>query len=572
MYILGINGGVRSRNQDASACLLKDGKLIAAAEEERFLRVKFANGVLPENAIRFCLEFAKISIHDISYVVFPGVTYKDISEILESYFKFHFGYCPEIKLVDHHMAHAASVFYTSGFDESMIITADFTGEGKSTTLCYGCSDNDDITVLKEFMRPDSLGFFYSIITQYLGFRRDSDEYKVMGISAYGKPKYDFSWLLSYSDKNNNSKANANNDGRQVECSLNRNYLRLSEGGSTPPQQEPLYSKNLLSKLKRPRLPNTPIDRYYKDIAKSAQEHLEKVAIYLLEYLYKRTGGSTKNLCLAGGIALNVVMNQKLMESKFVEKIHLTSVPGDNGLSLGSAILVARENGFKIDKYQHAFWGPEYTNEEIEFVLTRAKVTGNSNSRIKHEVRKYKNNSSIAKEVAQLLSEGKIIAWFQGRMELGQRALGSRSILSDPRDKDMKDRLNKYVKFREDFRPFAPSVLEEKAQEYFINCKYSPFMVMTYDVNPEKKKEIPTPIHVDNTSRVQTVSKHQNNNSSSLYYNLIKYFEDYTGVPVITNTSLNVRNQPICLSPVDALSTFYSTGLDGIAIGDYLLLK
>jgi carbamoyltransferase len=297
----------------------------------------------------------------------------------------------------------------------------------------------------------------------------------------------------------------------------------------------------------------PIDGYYKDIAKSAQVHLEKVALNLLEYLHEKT--RSQNLCLAGGVALNVLMNQKLLESGFVNNIHLTSVPGDNGLSLGAAILVAKEYGFKIDQYEHPFWGPEYTNEQIEYVLARAKVP-------------FKRMKDISKEVAHLVAQGKIIGWFQGRMELGARALGSRSILSDPRDKTMKDRLNKHIKFREDFRPFAPSVLEERAPEYFMNCRYAPFMAITYNVRPDKVKEIPTPTHVDNTARIQTVAKGQN----GLYHDLISNFEMETGVPVITNTSLNVMNQPICLSPVDALSTFYSTGMDGIAIGDFLVLK
>jgi carbamoyltransferase len=273
----------------------------------------------------------------------------------------------------------------------------------------------------------------------------------------------------------------------------------------------------------------------------------------LRYLHDKTYST--NLCIAGGVALNVLMNQRLMESKFVDNIYLTSVPGDNGLSLGAAILIAKENGFNIDEYQKPYWGPEYSNEQIEYVLTRAKV-------------RFEHVKNISKEVAHLVAQKKIIGWFQGRMELGARALGSRSIISDPRDKDMKDRLNKYVKFREDFRPFAPSVLEEKAPEYFINCKYSPFMAVTYNVEPNKIKEIPTPTHVDNTARIQTVSKYQN----GLYYDLIRNFEIETGIPIVTNTSLNVMNQPICLSPVDALSTFYSTGMDGMAIGNYLLLK
>jgi carbamoyltransferase len=442
------------------------------------------------------------------------------------------------------MAHAASVYYTSGLDESMIITADLTGDNKSTTLCIG-SDNN-ISVLKEFKPPNSLGIFYSMITQYMGFQRDRDEYKVMGLAAYVNRRmrnYDFSWLLPYEKMKNDPT-----------FSLNPQYLNLKEDKRFAPRQEPLFSNKFLAKLNRPRrLPDMPIDGYYKNIARSAQEHLEKVALHLLEYLHLKT--NSHNLCIAGGVALNVLMNQRLMESKFVDNIYLTSVPGDNGLSLGAAIIIAKENGFEIDKYQKPFWGPEYSNEQIEYVLTRAKV-------------RFERVKNISKEVANLVSQKKIIGWFQGRMELGARALGSRSIISDPRDKNMKDRLNKFVKFREDFRPFAPSVLEEKAPEYFINCKYSPFMAITYNVKPDKVKEIPTPTHVDNTARIQTVSKYQN----GLYYDLIRNFENETGIPIVTNTSLNVMNQPICLSPVDALSTFYSTGMDALAIASYLLLK
>lgn len=536
MYILGISGGIRHGNQDGSACLLHNGKIIAAAEEERFLKAKFAPGQLPLRAIRFCLDFSKISINDIDVVVFPGETYSNINSILESYFNHHFGFCPEIKLVDHHMAHAASVYYTSGFDDSMIITADLSGDSKCTTLCHG--QGNEIKIIKEFKRPNSLGIFYSMITQYLGFPRDSDEYKVMGLSSYGKNNQDFNWLLKYSSGN---------------YQLNLEFMKDVEGKPMPSKQESLYNEKFLSKLNKPRLSKEKISDYHKDVAKSAQDHLNNVAISLMEFLHNET--RSKNLCLVGGVALNVVTNQKLLESELVENIFLNSVSGDNGLSLGAAIMIAKENGFDIELYDHAFWGPKYSNEEIEPILSRAKV-------------KFEKINNISKEVTQLISDGKIVGWFQGRMEFGARALGSRSILSDPRDKNMKDKLNKFVKFREDFRPFAPSVLEEKASEFFVNCKKSPFMAVTYNVKEDKIKDIPTPTHVDKTARVQTITKNQN----TLYYDLIKNFEDETGVPVITNTSLNVMGQPICLSPVDALSTFFSTGMDALAIGNYILLK
>lgn len=536
MYILGLSGGIRHGNQDGSASLLKDGKLVAAAEEERFMKVKFAPGLLPLRAIKFCLNFASISIHDVDYVVFPGITYSNIIQILESFFIHHFGHSPKIKLVDHHMAHAASVFYTSGFIESMIFTTDLSGDSKCTTLCHG--SGNEIKIIKEFHRPNSLGIFYSMITQYLGFPRDSDEYKVMGLSSYGKKIHDFNWLLSYGEG---------------DYSLNLDYMKDVNNKPMPSKQESLYNEKFLLKLDKPRIEGQNIVDYHKDIAKSAQEHLNNVAISLIEFLHKKT--ELKNLCVVGGVGLNVVMNQKLNELPFVDNIFLTSVSGDNGLSLGAALIVAKEYDFPVSKYEHAFWGPKYQDSEIESVLSRAKVS-------------YKKIKNISKEIAQLIAEGKIVGWFQGRMEFGARALGSRSILSDPRDKNMKEKLNKYVKFREDFRPFAPSIMEEHTSEFFIDCKESPFMAITYNVDSTKQKEIPTPTHVDNTARVQTISKDQNN----LYYDLIKNFEKETSIPVITNTSLNVMGQPICLSPVDALSTFFSTGMDALAIGNYLLLK
>ena len=536
MYILGISGGIRAGNQDGSAALLHDGKLIAAAEEERFLKVKFAPGQLPLNAIKFCLNLAKVSIHEIDYVVFPGITYVDFENKLKSYFTHYFGYSPEIKFVDHHMAHAASAYYTSNFDDSMIITADLSGDSKSTTLCYGIGD--EIKIIREFKRPNSLGIFYSMITQYLGFRRDSDEYKVMGLSSYGKNHHDFSWLLPYDNGS---------------YSLNLNYLKEIDGKPMPSKQESFYNDKFLEVLNKPRILGINIDQYYKDIAASAQEHLNNIMMSLLDFLYENT--KCKNLCVSGGLALNVVMNQKLRESKLVDNIFMTSVSGDNGLSLGAAALVAKQHGFKVEKYEHAFWGPEFDNREIEHILSRAKIP-------------FSKSSNITKDVSSLISEQKIVGWFQGRMEFGARALGSRSILSDPRDPEMKNKINKLVKFREDFRPFAPSIIQESASEFFVNCNESPFMNMTFDVDESKRSVIPTPTHIDNTARVQTVSKTQN----SLYYELISNFEDITGVPVLTNTSLNVMGQPICLSPVDALSTFFSTGMDAIAIGDYLLVK
>lgn len=303
MYILGICGGIRHGNQDASASLLKNGKLIAAAEEERFIKVKFAPGVLPLQSIKFCLKFAKISIHDIDYVVFPGITYDNIHKILESFFNHHFGHCPKIKLVDHHMAHAASVYYSSGLNESMIFTADLSGDSKCTTLCHGI--DDEIKIIKEFKRPNSLGIFYSIITQYLGFPRDSDEYKVMGLSSYGKNTHNLDWLLSYV---------------KGDYSLNLDFLKDVSNKPMPSKQESLYNEKLLSKLNKPRLSSDQITDYHKDIAKSAQEHLNNIAISLIEFLSEKTKSS--QLCVVGGVGLNVVMNQHLRESKLVNELFL----------------------------------------------------------------------------------------------------------------------------------------------------------------------------------------------------------------------------------------------------------
>lgn len=537
MYILGISGGFRVGNMDGAACLIKDNQIIAACEEERFVRIKHAPGLIPLEATKYCLKEAKIGIADIDILVFSGATYADMEHKLKRFFEFKLGFCPRIYFVEHHIAHASSAFFVSGFENANILTMDLSGDGISTLMAYG--EERKITKIKEFPRLNSLGAYYNIITQYLGFNRNNDEYKVMGLASYGKPVHNLEWLLK----------------KTVDGYLfnEKAIVELESGQPFPSFQEPLYNKKLLEIFSRPRIPGTVITKYHMDFAASGQNLLEKVICHLAELLYKKTGN--RNLCIAGGVGLNCVANAKLRQLSFIDNVFITPAASDAGLAMGSALKTAVDNGFRFGLLKHTYLGPVYSNEEIENTLKHIKCD-------------YKRYSDIAKFVAQKISQGFIVGWFQGRMEYGPRALGSRSILADPRSKNMKDKINYAVKFRESFRPFAPSVLADKVSDYFVNALDSPFMTLNFDVVNKKREEIPAVVHVDGTSRVQTVNK----DTDPLYYHLIKEFYRITGIPVILNTSFNVREEPIVCTPYQAVATFYGSGLDYLAIGDFILKK
>ena len=535
MNILGISGGVKIGNQDGAAALLVDGELIAAAEEERFVGVKFANGLLPRNAVRFCLDRARLSIRDVDAVVFAGATYARFEEILESFFRFQFGHAPAVRLVDHHAAHAASTYFGSGWDTALVVTMDFSGDSKSTTVHLGTSGR--LEMLEEIPKPNSLGIFYSAVTQFLGFQKDGDEYKVMGMAGYGQPSHDFSKILEITDTG---------------YRFDHRFVRgLSGDAPAPSKQECLFEKFPLPLPAR--IPGAPIEQVHYDIAASAQYQLEQAVLRLVEHHLARTGA--QRVCLAGGVALNCLMNQKLREHVLVERLYVPPVCSDAGLALGAAYLHASAAGERPAPLGHAYWGPEFSQDEIRLVLDRAGTS-------------YTETSDPVEAAVQRLIAGKIVAWFQGRLEYGPRALGSRSILASPQAAGMKDHINSRVKFREEFRPLAPSILHEDGPRYFEGYVESPYMTQTFAASDLAKQQAPAVVHVDGTSRLQTVLPETN----PLYAELISTLGSRTGLAMVLNTSLNAYNDPMASEPFQALRTYCTTGIDSLIMGNCVLDK
>ena len=538
MYILGLSGGIRSGHHDPAAVLYHDGKLVAAAEEERFLRIKHSEGRLPENAVRFCLAEAGIGIRDVAALAYGYATVPGMQQRLESYFRMKFGHCPEVRLVRHYVAHAASAYRVSGFDDAMILSADVSGDSVSTLLSHG--RGAEIRIVKAIQRPNSLGLFYSMLTQVLGFQRDNDEYKVMGLASYGKKEIDLSWLLSH-------------EGGEYRFHNEDYMVSVGPTQAFPSKQEGIYSERFLERLGRPRLKEEPLEQRHMDLAYSAQKTLERTVMDLVAWLHKETG--SRNLCIAGGVGLNCVMNQRLLALPFVDRVFVQPAASDAGTAIGAALEVAAEKGIRPEAMEHVYTGPSFTNEEIRKALDSFKVP-------------YRREEDVCRFAAEKLAQGCIVAWFQGAMEFGPRALGNRSILADARDPAMKDRINATIKFREDFRPFAPAVLEEKVADYFHGGVTSPFMTLTFDVREEKRSQIASITHVDGTARIQTVGAKTN----PRFHRLISEFGKITGVPMVINTSFNVKGQPIVCTPRDAVSTFYMTGMDYLVLEDYVLSK
>lgn len=540
MYILGISGGTRQGYQDSAATLIKDGKVVAAVEEERLTRMKHAAGLLPEKAIRYVLKSQKIALRDVAYITTHGSTWQpDFRHTLRRYLLSKFGHSPEIELVHHHDAHCASAFYASGFDKAMIVSFDLSGDGIATQLAIG--DGQTMTVVERIAKPDSLGIFYSLLTQFCGFVRDSDEYKVMGLSSYGKKgSYDFGWLLPYG---------------QGKYTLNTDYIVVpGPGQPNPSKQEPFYSEKFIEKLGPPRLPDAPMTPYYEDIAASGQFHLENAIVDIVTAFQQRTG--LRKLCLAGGVALNCVANQRLMNLAGVDAIYVQPAASDAGVSLGAAYLTAVKYGEHVEPLADVYLGPEYTADEILTTLQDANV-------------RYTHVDDIASYAAQKVADNKIVGWFQGRMEFGPRALGKRSILANPTNKAMKDIVNAKIKFREEFRPFCPSVLEEETHTYFAGKSLTaPYMTITYDVKPEYIEKLPSITHVDHTARIQTVNRQQN----ASFYDYLRALKSLIGVGVTLNTSFNVKGDPIVNTPYQALATFYGSGMDTLILGNYVLNK
>ncbi len=540
MYILGINGGVRPGYQDTAACLLKNGVISCAVEEERLNRIKFSPGQLPELSIIECLRQSGIKIHQLDYIASHGITWGDeYAQKLKDYFIFTFGHCPEIKFVHHHDAHAASAFFGSGFDNSMIITYDNSGDGISTQLAVG--QGDKIIVEKRKERPDSLGIFYSILTQFCGFRRDSDEYKLMGLAAYGnKDAHDFNEILSYKDG---------------DYKVNRDFIKtIKPGESQPSRQEMLFSDQLIKLLGNKRLKNEPVSSKYIDIAASAQKHLEDVVIDMVTAFHKRTG--LRKICLAGGVALNCLVNQKIMELDFIDDIYVSPASGDAGVAQGAAMFISSQKGIKPAPVSTALLGPVFNNDEIEKTLKNVNV-------------KYQKHLDVTGYTAGLIAMNKVVGWFRDKMEFGPRALGARSILANPAMFDVKRILNEKIKYRENFRPFCPSVTLENHKNYFKGkAEKSPFMNITFNVHEKVRYIIPGVVHKDGTARLQTVDKRY----QPEYHNMITQFSQISGFPVVINTSFNTNNEPIVCNPYDALATFFRCGIDVLVIGDFVIVK
>ena len=589
--------GISAFYHDSAAALIVDGKIISAAQEERFTRKKHDSGY-PFNAVEFVLKFSNLELSEIDAIIFYEKPFLKFERLLETYVAFapkgfaqfsrampswlreklfqkkllinllkqhdkKFDNSKKIFFSEHHLSHAASAFFPSPFDEAIVLTADGVGEWATTTVAIGKKNN--LKIKKEIHFPHSLGLLYSAFTYYIGFKVNSGEYKLMGLAPYGEAKYE--------DIIKKNLIDIKEDGS---FRLNQDYFNYATGLTmTNKKFHKLFGKEPRDSKK------DQITQFHMDIASSIQKVTEDVILKMCISLRKEYNIS--NLCLAGGVALNCVANGKILKEKIFENIWIQPAAGDAGGSLGAALAywyLELNNGRKAsnkDEMNGSYLGPSYSNEEIEKNLDKI---GAKYDLIDDEL--------LLEKVAQDLSNGHAIGWFQGRMEFGPRALGGRSILGDPRSSTMQKNLNLKVKYRESFRPFAPSVLREDVNNWFDLNDDSPYMLIVAEVLKDKQKEmtndekklfgidklnikrsdIPAVTHVDYSARVQTVHSETN----KMYYNLIKKFKEKTNCPVIVNTSFNVRGEPIVNSPVDAFNCFMGTELDNLVIGNYYLEK
>ena len=588
--------GISAFYHDSAAAIIIDGKIIAAAQEERFTRIKH-DSTYPYNAIEFVLEYCNLKLSEIDHIVFYEKPFLKFERLLETYVAFapkgfsqfikampvwlreklfqkkmlvnllsqhdkKFNNQNKILFSEHHLSHAASAFYPSPFHRAIILTADGVGEWATTTVAIG--EGNKLEIKKEIHFPHSLGLLYSAFTYYIGFKVNSGEYKLMGLAPYGVPKY-----IDHIKKN---LIDIKEDGS---FRLNQEFFNYATGLTmTSKKFENLFGK-------KPRKKDENITQFHMDIAASIQKVTEEVMLSIASSL--RDEYNIPNLCLAGGVALNCVANGKILEKNIFENIWIQPAAGDAGGSLGAALAlwhIEKNNERTVqinDDMQGSYLGPEYSQNEIEKIL---KDIG-----AKFEVL---DEETIIEKTTEDLSNNNIIGWFQGRMEFGPRALGGRSILADARSINMQKDLNLKIKFRESFRPFAPSVLIEDSSSWFDIDKPSPYMLLVAKVKKEKqikmnddqkklfgisklnvkRSEIPAVTHVDYSARIQTVHKETN----LKYYKLIKKFKEKTKCPVLVNTSFNVRGEPIVNSPIDAFNCFMGTNLDKLVIGNCYLDK
>jgi len=568
MIILGIN----AYHADSSASLLIDGKIVCATEEERFTRIKHWAG-LPLQSIKFCLEFAKISIDQVDSIcigrnpkskIFNKILYSiknftsakemlvqrlsnradlnDLNQIIKN----HFGFCPKIHYIEHHRAHLASAFFSSPFNKSTIVSID--GSGDFSTIMIAKGKNSKIEVLASQDFPVSLGILYSAFTQFLGFPFYGDEYKVMGLSPYGKPAYlkelrSIVW-----------------SGKKSIIDWDKRFFSLKNGAISYENNQPvvpeIFSSYFEKLFGKKREKSEPINQQHKDIACSLQRRTEEIIFEILEKAFLL--GDSKNICIAGGVAQNSVANGKIIKNTSFEKMYIPSAGHDAGISMGAAQYqyFHNMNNKRIDALYDANLGIEFSNCQIKtFLLSK---------NLKY---KYLDDKNLFAYIANLISTEKVVGFFDGQAEFGPRALGSRSILADPRNKNAQKLLNEKIKKRESFRPFAPSILEEFGDEFFENYQFTPFMERVLPIKKNKRKLIPAVTHVDGSGRLQSVSK----KLRPRYHALITEFYKITGIPILINTSFN-ENEPVVNKPEEALDCFLRTNLDVLVLGNYVLEK
>jgi len=561
MFILGINGW-GNRSHDASACLIENGKLISMVEEERFLRQKHAYDALPINSTTFCLNNSKIGLDKIDFVAigwdlpkhyqsrglnFPKTNKKIVKHLFPKN-QFKYKKYPKVIFVPHHLAHAASSFFTSGFKDAAILVADGQGEKQSTSLFR--AKNNKIKLIKEFPIKDSLGYFFEAACKMVGLKTE-DGGKIMGLASYGKTKifnFDFIKLLpnGYSLGLKKDLLIKKNVDEQEEIIKQWFKLWKNQFNITPEPPKYYFNNKLIKR-------EIDFNNKNKNFAASTQKSLEKIILHLAKILKEKSG--SKNIILSGGVALNCSSNGNILDSKIFKNMYIFPASTDSGVSLGAALYVdsIKNRNRKYKRIKSPYLGPAFSNKKIKKVLDKNKI-------------KYRFYKNISRKVAKLLTQDKIVGWFQGKMEIGPRALGNRSILADPRYKKNHKIVNK-IKGRENWRPLAPSILSSHKNNYFEKNINSPFMLLAIKTNKKAEKEIPAVIHIDNTTRFQSVD-----NTNKKYYNLIKEFYKMTRVPVVLNTSFNLNNEPIVCTPEDAIKTFYSSPLDCLAIGNFIINK
>src|SRR5712671_6941132 len=581
MNILGIN----AYHGNASAAVVCDGRLVAAVEEERFNRVKYAAG-FPAAAIRYCLKEAGLKLEEIDHVAVPRnplarlgtklfyalrmpsfargrakvlVKFTGVREALAAAFDSDPNKIkPQFHRIEHHQAHLASSFFVSPFERAALLSADGLGDFASTMWGTGAGNRMSIDGAVAF--PHSLGLFYSAVTQYLGFLKFGDEYKVMGLAAYGRPEQ----LEAFRDiVRFDSRSNGN--GFRLELDYFSHHRTGPEMSWAEADQTPtlgrVFSDEMAKRLGPVRAPEEALEERHRNLACSLQARLEEVYLGMLKKLAERTG--LKAVCLAGGVAFNCVANGKIFDATPFEQVYVHPAAGDAGLAVGAAYYVWHQKLRKPRSFvmEHAYWGPGYSAGETRAAMESSGIAGNG------YVVERLPEQELTRRAAAIVADGKILGWFQGRAEWGPRALGNRSIVADPRRADMKDILNARIKHREMFRPFAPSILAEATGEYFEKSNPCPFMTQAYSVRPGKREAIPAPTHVDGTGRLQTVTQEAN----LRYWRLIREFANLTGVPVVLNTSFN-DNEPIVCRPEEAIECFLRTKMDVLVLGDILIRK